>query len=191
MSRVLPASALHLIKNRHLSFSLSVSLCLSHCQCSFFSPLMLFETLLFACNSFPIYKITMTAFSTLAISCYGHNNSPRIKGLLGIIYAEMNNAQKHILSAASLASYLACTELVPSNADKEKNSALNLKKKGNRITNAVVSINIATHHDALVISSCLNNVNYWSPSLCITPISKLCIFSLFLWCLFFFFALQL
>lgn len=43
---------------------------------------------------FPNLQNYKDSFSTLAISFYGHNNSPRIKGLLGIIYAEMNNAQK-------------------------------------------------------------------------------------------------
>lgn len=43
---------------------------------------------------FPNMQNYNDIFSTLAISCYGHDNSPRIKGLLGIIYAEMNNVQK-------------------------------------------------------------------------------------------------
>lgn len=44
---------------------------------------------------FPSLQKYNDSFSTLAFSCYGHNSSPRIKGLLVIIYAEMNNAQKH------------------------------------------------------------------------------------------------
>lgn len=91
---------------------------------------MLFQDLLlFALQFFPNFQNYKGSFSTF--SYYGHKNSPRIKGLLGIIYAEMNNAQKkiNILSAASSASYLAFTEHVSSAQQSRSRIQFSVLKK--------------------------------------------------------------